>query len=403
MAKADSLLETSDMVAQEFRSCLGADATSVHLLRPDGYFEMVASTGCSQEYIAEWKRVPRSMIPLANVAQPEGALFVETAERFKDELPAADNLINKARRHTIGYAPLTVKGKVTGILGFSFNEEPKHPIDRKFTLAVVHICSQALERARLFEEERAARFEAEAANQAKSRFIASVSHEIRSPIAVIQGFAALLCEVKDLDPVYLQWANHIRRNSEQLLNIIGDVLDLSKIEAEKIECEVIPFSIASILKDVEECMGPKAKDKGVGLRFLNFDLPEKITSDPTRVRQIVVNLVGNALKFTLAGEVLVSSRVFDGRLQIEVKDTGIGIPPEKCDKIFEPYTQAETATSRKFGGTGLGLSISKRLAHALGGSLWLQHSQPGKGSVFVFALPCERPRPQVCSPQPQVH
>ena len=390
IARADSLSEMAEVVATECRTAVQADAVSVHLLQDDGYFEMVSSLGCTQDYIEQWRRVPKTMVPIANVPCPEEALFIGSSAQFRAELPAASNLIKKSRRHTIAYAPLVVNGKTTGIFGYSYNNPPTHQMSRSFVLTLVAICAQALERSRLVDHERRARREADVANMAKTQFLANISHEIRSPLGVIEGFADLLSESDTLSLHHRQWARHIRRNSRQLLRIIGDVLDISKIEAEKIECEHIPISLTDLLADVETAVRPLAMDKGIALRFHQKNLPALILSDSTRLRQILLNVIGNAIKFTLAGRVTVKAAyAADQGFTVEIRDTGIGIPLPQQKRIFEPFIQGDLSTSRRFGGSGLGLAISKRLAHALGGDLVLKESNPALGSVFLFTLNCE--------------
>ncbi len=390
LARADSLHEMAEVVATECRAAVRADAVSVHLLQDDGYFEMVSSLGCTQAYIEQWRRVPKTMVPIANVPCPEEAHFIGSSAQFRAEIPAASKLIEKSRRHTIAYAPLVVNGKTSGIFGYSYNTPPTHQMSRSFVLTLVAICAQALERARLVDYERRARREADIANTAKTQFLASISHEIRSPLCVIEGFADLLSESDTLSLHHRQWARHIQRNSRQLLRIIGDVLDISKIEAEKIECEKISMSLTDLLADVETAMRPAAMDKGITLLFHQKNLPALILSDPTRLRQVLLNVIGNAIKFTLAGRVTVKAIYSEGQgLVVEIRDTGIGIPFSQQQRVFEPFVQGDLSTSRRFGGSGLGLSISKKLANALGGDLVLKESNPGFGSRFLFTLNCE--------------
>ena len=390
IARAESLDEMANVVAEECQLALGADAISIHILQDDDYFELASSLGCTPAYIEQWRRVPKTMVPIANVEHPEQALFVGSADQFKHELPAAKQLIDKSERHTIGYVPLVVNGRTSGILGYSYNQQPTHPCSREFILTLVSFCAQALERSRLFGQERQARHDAEMANSAKTKFLANISHEIRSPLGVIEGFSDLLSESKSMGLSHRRWARHIRRNSRQLVGLIGDVLDLSKIEAEKIDCENIPVELHELLGDIEASIRPLAADKGITLHFTYNNLPEWIHSDPIRLRQILLNLLNNAVKFTLAGRVTIKYHFTENEgLIAQVRDTGIGIPRQQQQNIFEPFAQGDASTSRKFGGSGLGLAISKRLAHALGGELTLVDSHPGMGSCFMFKLKCK--------------
>ncbi len=231
---------------------------------------------------------------------------------------------------------------------------------------------------------------AHTATRAKSEFLANMSHEIRTPLTAILGYADLLIEslthAEDRQSVAT-----IKRNGEYLLAIINDILDLSKIEAGRLDVEHIACSTARIFAELVSLMSVSAEAKGLRLRMENEGpLPEIITSDPVRLRQILINLIGNAVKFTEAGEVRVTVRLLkespgEPKLQIDVTDTGIGMSPEQVSRLFQPFAQADSSTTRKFGGTGLGLTISKRLAIMLGGDI-VVHSVPGKGSTFTVTV-----------------
>lgn len=257
-----------------------------------------------------------------------------------------------------------------------------------------------------FQELEGAMRQAEAANQAKSEFLANMSHEIRTPMTAIIGFAELLaeevlcctqcagygdCELRERNGQYVET---IRSNGRYLLEIINDILDLSKIESGGLEVERIPCSPLEILHEVRGLMAARAAEKK--LEFVvetEGPVPEAIRSDPTRLRQILVNLVGNAVKFTSAGHVRLSLALVepplgagDPRLRFRVSDTGIGIGPEQTARLFVPFSQADSSTTRKYGGTGLGLAISKRLIEALGGTIAVE-STPGQGSTFTMEVP----------------
>ncbi len=250
-----------------------------------------------------------------------------------------------------------------------------------------------------FEESlNAARQLAEAANESKSLFLANMSHEIRTPMTAILGFAEVL-EENDLlsDPAQTASAiQTIRTNANHLLAVINDILDMSKIEAGCMKVEEIEISPATLLSEIETLLGPRAKGKGLELRFA-FDslMPERIFSDPTRLRQILLNLIGNAIKFTEIGSVTVHTSFYaaTNRIQFRVVDTGVGMTLKQLEVVstFQAFSQADTSTTRQFGGTGLGLRISNTLAQLLGGFINVD-SKLGKGSVFTVNIEAKVPQ-----------
>ena len=231
---------------------------------------------------------------------------------------------------------------------------------------------------------------AENANQTKSEFLANMSHEIRTPMTAIMGFSEVLLDSLD-DQESISAALTIKRNGDYLVNLINDVLDLSKIEAGKFEIERITCSPASVVSDVASLMRVRADAKGLPFKTEYVGaIPNTIICDPTRLRQILINLVGNAIKFTEEGSVRLRTRLVQSPshppyLQFDVIDTGIGICAEQASRLFLPFTQADSSTTRTFGGTGLGLTISKRLSEMLGGSITFS-SEPGQGSTFSVTV-----------------
>jgi PAS domain S-box-containing protein len=232
--------------------------------------------------------------------------------------------------------------------------------------------------------------EAEIANQSKSIFLANMSHEIRTPMNAIMGFTEVLQRGYGEGENYRQYLDTIAKNSRHLLELINDILDLSKVESGQIEVERLPCALHDIILDVVETLGIAAQNKGIELIYKPVsELPATVLTDPGRVRQILTNLVGNAIKFTPSGSVTVISRYAKSSsgaaLAVEVIDTGIGMNEAQQQKIFDPFVQADSSITRRFGGTGLGLTISKKFAMALGGDIAVT-SEAGKGSCFTLTL-----------------
>jgi signal transduction histidine kinase/ActR/RegA family two-component response regulator len=231
-----------------------------------------------------------------------------------------------------------------------------------------------------------------AASRAKSRFIANTSHELRTPLGAIIGFVDLVLDTNPDEKQKRQYLEVVRKNAHQLLQIVNEVLDLSKIEAEKIEIEKCSFQLKDLIEDIQSLMSLKAETKGL-LFYIELDkpLPEIVYTDPLRLKQILINLIGNAIKFTSQGEVRVKvSQIQSSKnfitLQFDISDTGPGIDAEFEKYLFEAFSQADSSLVRKYGGTGLGLSLSRSLAKLLNGELVLQSSTPGKGSVFRLKI-----------------
>ncbi len=234
-----------------------------------------------------------------------------------------------------------------------------------------------------------ARDEARAASLSKSHFLANMSHEIRTPLAAILGFSALLRDPQLPESEREVFVDTIVRNGEALTRIIDDILDLAKVEAGRLEMEMLDFSLPSLIQEVLLLFKDRVQQKHLMLTAdISPEVPLRIASDPLRLRQILVNLIGNAVKFTPEGrvEVVVGAQRDnqDWKITIEVKDTGIGLSHEQSARLFQPFTQADHTTTRKFGGTGLGLALSQRLAEALGGHITIPFSEPGKGSNFCL-------------------
>ncbi|MBF0442478.1 MAG: PAS domain S-box protein, partial [Oligoflexales bacterium] len=308
-----------------------------------------------------------------------------TGERFKFEtMPLVRSLRGESLRDII-IRFRRFEGEQRYII---VSSEPVKSKDGRIVGAVA--IAQDITRQKIIEKEvMMAKNEADAANRSKSLFLSTMSHEIRTPLNAIIGFSQLLVRFDHNSRDREDFASRIINNGEILVRLIDDILDLSKIEAGKMDIEKIPVDMEKIVFDISVTMEYKARQKGIKFRLdVEKDLPRTIITDPTRLKQILLNIIGNAVKFTEKGEihVLFKGLYGDRKLQIIVKDTGIGLTLEESAKLFKPFAQADSSTTRKFGGTGLGLVLSRRLAQALGGDVKLVSSTKGRGSIFEITV-----------------
>ena len=286
---------------------------------------------------------------------------------------------------------IKVHGKKFGTVNFSNRAPVENPFtdaDQDLVNLIGSWISVMMERQLEAEELRKSKEAADAANQAKSEFLANMSHEIRTPLTAILGYSDMLRDEDQSREDIEHEINSILRAGAHLQRIINDILDLSKIEAGQLVIEELELQPAHLMHDVESIFGARARDKGLTFAVeYDFPVPRKIVSDPTRLKQILFNLCGNALKFTERGGMSVRMAYLQNtrQLQFQVIDTGIGMNAEELGRLFKPFSQADTSTTRKYGGTGLGLCIARQLAQKLGGDVSVS-SEKGKGSTFSVCV-----------------
>jgi hypothetical protein len=248
-------------------------------------------------------------------------------------------------------------------------------------------CVDITDRKRALEELNLAKEAAVEANRAKSNFLSMISHEIRTPLGILLGFSELVLQPGQSQAELSQYVDGIKRNGRMIVSIINSILDLSKIEAGKLEVERQAVVLNQVVEDVSAILKLQADEKGVHF-LLQSDWHDviRIETDPLRLKQILVNVIGNAIKFTDQGRVEVQASIRDGHVWFRIEDTGLGMSAAQASLIFEPFTQADNSTTRRYGGTGLGLSLARKLARALGGDVMLLRTQLGEGSVFEVSI-----------------
>jgi len=351
-----------------------------------------------------------SMNAITEVLGSNGVFVSSTADIASPEIR---EWLQRTGTSSIASIPIFVREKLWGLLGLANYKDGPHWTDADFFImrSFAGSLGAAIERVMIQEQLILAKDAAEAGSRARSEFMANISHELRTPMNGIIGFSDLLLTTS-LPEVQREYVQHVSKSAYSLLSLINDILDFSKIEAGKFFFEHVSFNLEDLVGEAVDIVSIKAFEKQLELICdCGLGSPTLVWGDPLRIRQILINLLGNAIKFTETGEVSITFTRAEtpiernGKqylpLSIAVKDTGIGIPAEKLTTIFESFTQADSTTTRKYGGTGLGLTISKNLAEMMGGML-LVESVPGQGSTFTLQLEPELAGEEPADPQPEM-
>jgi signal transduction histidine kinase len=395
LSSALTPIAVARVIVSEGLPALGATASEIAVLTPDAtMLDLMAVSGLPADVADAWRRFPvTSHVPLADAVRGTEPVLLASPGEIARHYPDLAAVLERVSVRAMIVTPMVVDGKPVGSLSFSFSSSRSFDDnDITFTRTLGQQCAQALERARLFAAEQSARADAEAANRAKTEFLAMMSHELRTPLNAIAGYTELL-ELGISGPVsdmQREQLGRIRRSQRHLLGIIEDLLDLSRLEhGAPADIDLGPMPVHETLGSLEALIAPQLKARNLTYIYNPAEVELMAYGNRARVEQIVLNLLSNAIKYTApGGRVGLASDLRMDRVEIRVSDTGHGIPREKLDSIFEPFTRLEMDLTRTTEGTGLGLAISRHLARAMNGDLTAR-SDLGRGSIFTLTLPTQ--------------
>jgi signal transduction histidine kinase/CHASE3 domain sensor protein len=385
-----SIDEVANLIVDEAIAAIAANSGELGVITASGDSLRVVAVRNGATVSVGGTMSMQDHMPLCEAARSGMPVLLSSADEIDARFPGAVPRRLRDDVQAIGAFPLVHNGKSVGTLLVRFN----HPrafssAERGLMGALSRIAVESFERARLFDAEREARTAAEAANRAKAAFLASMSHELRTPLQAALGFAQLvrLGVYGSINDQQAEVLGRVERSQSHLTRLIDDILDFARIEAGHVRFNVEQLSIVDTFVELAPLVEPMAMEKGIALSITPPPQSLRAFADRQRLQQILVNLVGNAIKFTERnGTIGVDARANGDRVRIQVSDTGIGIPADRIEAIFEPFVQVDSGLTRAHEGVGLGLSISRDLARTMGGDVTVK-SEVGKGSTFVVALP----------------